>query len=264
MSANSSEYLCLNYGNILSLSLNRAILIRSTRLRATIHSASSRDMLKTFAVTLALIATPMVTSAMTVQTVATNGGAWASVDTSKTVSLPNGASWPSAPLQMPNVWFPQVDPCVSFCSPFDPGIYGTNQTIGATPLAGWQHLPFWATWQAPAGTNTNILSFSGLQRSATLLWGSFDVANLIELVLNGQVVGKIYGNQLGLPVLNPGRGAALVSISGQEFNELRFSSTSGGFEFANVNTAPVPLPLPIAGLAAAIGLMGLIRRKRLA
>ncbi len=219
-------------------------------------------MFKKFATVISLMMAPATASALTVQTVATDANAWASVNTSQTVALPNGATWTSAPLQMPNVWFPQVDPCISFCSPFDPGIFGTNQTIGATPLAGWQQLPFWATWQAPAGTNTNILSFVGVQRSLTLLWGSFDVGNLIELVLNGQVVGTVAGNQLGLTVRNPGRGAALVTLSNVAFNELRFSSTSGGFEFANVQTAPVPLPLPAAGLATALGMMALARRRR--
>ena len=219
-------------------------------------------MFKKFATVISLMMAPATASALTVQTVATDANAWASVNTSQTVALPNGATWTSAPLQMPNVWFPQVDPCISFCSPFDPGIFGTNQTIGATPLAGWQQLPFWATWQAPAGTNTNILSFVGVQRSLTLLWGSFDVGNLIELALNGQVVGTVAGNQLGLTVRNPGRGAALVTLSNVAFNELRFSSTSGGFEFANVQTAPVPLPLPAAGLATALGMMALARRRR--
>ncbi len=219
-------------------------------------------MFKTFATILALLAAPVGASALTVQTVATNASAWASVNTSQTVALPNGASWTSAPLQMPHPWFPQVDPCVSFCSPFDPGIYGSNQTIGATPLTGWQNLPFWATWQSRGRTNTNILSFAGVQRSLTLLWGSFDVGNLIELVLNGQVVGTVAGNQLGVPVSNPGRGAALVKLTNVKFDALRFSSTSGGFEFSNVQTAPVPLPLPAVGLVTALGMMAVARRRR--
>lgn len=207
---------------------------------------------------------PLSATALTVQTVATDGAAWNMVNTSKTVTLQNGASWTSAPLQMPHPWFPNIDPCVSFCSPFDPGIFGTNQTIGSTPLAGWQSLPFWATWQSPTRSNVNILSFAGVQRSLSLLWGSTDVGNLIEFVLNGVVVGSVAGNQLGVTVGNPGRGAALVNLSGIQFNELRFSSTSGGFEYSNLEAAPIPLPLPIAGLAAALGLLGLVRRRKAA
>ncbi len=212
------------------------------------------------AVAVALL--PLAASALTVQTVATNDTAWNMVNTSQTVALPNGATWTSAPLQMPNVWFPQIDPCVSFCSPFDPGIFGTNQTIGATPLPGWQQLPFWATWQTPDLSNVNVLSFAGVQKSLSLLWGSFDTGNLLELVLNGVVVGTVAGNQLGLTVGNPGQGAALVNISGLQFNEVRFSSSLGGFEYSNLQAAPIPLPLPVAGLVAALGLMGLVRARR--
>lgn len=219
-------------------------------------------MLRSFVAALVLVLAPLAASAVTVQTVATDGTAWNMVNTSQTVTLPNGAAWSSAPLQMPNSWFPQIDPCVSFCSPFDPGVFNSNQTIGSTPLPGWQNLPFWATWQTPDRSNVNVLSFGVAQQSLSLLWGSFDVGNLIELVLNGQVVGTVAGNQLGVPVSQPGRGAALVNIFGVSFDEVRFSSTSGGFEYSNLNAAPVPLPLPILGLGAALGLMALVRRRR--
>jgi hypothetical protein len=221
-------------------------------------------MFKKLAVVFALALAPLSAAALTIQTVATDGAAWNMVNTSQTVALPNGSSWTSAPLQMPNAWFPQIDPCVSFCSPFDPGIFGTNQTIGATPLAGWQNLPFWATWQTSDRSNVNVLSFTGVQRSLSLLWGSLDVGNLIEFVLNGAVVGSVAGDQLGVAIGNPGRGAALVNLSGLQFDEVRFSSTTGGFEFSNVNAAPIPLPLPILGLGAALGMLGLVRRRRTA
>lgn len=223
-----------------------------------------RGMLKKSFLAITLAVMPLSVSALTVQTVATDGAAWNGINSSQTVALPNGASWTSAPLQMPHPWFPQVDPCISFCSPFDPGIFGTNQTIGSTPLAGWQTLPFWATWQTADRSNVNILSFSEAQRSLSLLWGSFDVGNLIEFVLNGAIVGSVAGNQLGVTVGNPGRGSALVHLSGIKFDQLRFSSTSGGFEYSNIQAAPVPLPLPLAGLAAALGLLGLARRRRTA
>lgn len=199
---------------------------------------------------------------MTVQTVAANAQAWNLVNTTKTVALPNGATWTSAPLQIPNLQFAQVDPCISFCSPFDNGIYGTTQTIGATPLAGWQKLPFWATWQWPDGSNINSLSFSKAQRSLSLLWGSLDGGNLIQLLLNGQLVGSVAGNAIGVQVQNPGRGAALVQIGGIQFDELRFSSTLGGFEYSNLETAPIPLPLPLTALVGALALVGLVRHRR--
>lgn len=213
--------------------------------------------------TLALIAAPLTASALTVKAVATNAAAWNMVNTANTVTLPNGASWTSAPILMPDPAFQQIYPCISFCSPFDPYVFGTNQSIGATPLAGWQNLPFWATWQDPSGANVNVLSFAKAQSSMSLLWGSLDTGNLIELVLNGIVVGSVGGGGIpGVTVQNPGRGAALVSIFNTTFDELRFSSTSGGFEFSNVTASPVPLPLPLAALTSALGLMGLMKRRR--
>ncbi|MGB3148604.1 MAG: hypothetical protein WBA91_12740 [Paracoccaceae bacterium] len=210
-----------------------------------------------------LCALPFAAPAMTVQTIATDAAAWGLVDTTQTITLPSGATWTSAPLLIPNKQFAQVDPCVSFCSPFDNNIYGTNQTIPGTPPSGWQTLPFWATWQWPDGSNVNSLSFSTAQRSLSLLWGSVDVGNLIQLLLNGQVVGQVAGNGLGVQVGSPGRGAALVLIGGTAFDEVRFSSTLGGFEFTNIVTAPVPLPLPVLALAGALGMLGFAgRRKR--
>jgi hypothetical protein len=215
------------------------------------------------ALAVALIAAPLGANALTVQAVASNSAAWNMVDTTKSVTLPTGGSWTSAPLQMPNQWFPQVDPCISFCSPFDPGIFGTNQNIGETPLPGWQNIPFWATWQTPDRSNVNVLSFASAQASFSLLWGSMDSGNLIEFLLNGVVIGSVAGNGVpGIAVQNPGRGAALVRFVNLAFDQVRFSSTSGGFEFANATASPVPLPLPIAALASGLGLLGLMRRRR--
>lgn len=219
--------------------------------------------MKRLLIALGLVLAPLSAEALTVKTVAQNGAAWQKVNVAQSVALPNGGSWTSAPLQMPNLWFPQVDPCVSFCSPFDPGVYGSNQTIGATPLPGWQQIPFWATWQTADRSNTNSLSFGKAQNNFSLLWGSLDNGNLIEFLLNGQVVGSVAGSQLpGVTIQNPGRGAALIRVSGLTFDQVRFSSTSGGFEFSNVSASPVPLPLPVAGLAGALGLLGLVRRRR--
>ena len=216
-----------------------------------------------FFLSLALVLAPLSAQALSVATVAQDGAAWAKVNIAQSVTLPNGGTWTSAPLQLPNQYFQQIDPCVSFCSPFDAKVYGTNQSIGSTPLAGWQNIPFWATWQAPLGTNVNSLSFAKAQNSFTMLWGSTDVANLLEFVLNGQVVGALSGNQLpGVTVGNPGRGAALIRVFNLAFDEVRFSSTNGGFEFSNVDASPVPLPLPAAGLIAALGGLGLMRRRR--
>jgi hypothetical protein len=217
---------------------------------------------KKFSMAIALILLPFAAQALTIKTVATNANAWSAVNTANSVALPNGATWTSAPLKMPNPWFAQIDPCISFCSPFDAGVFGTNQTIDATPLAGWQSIPFWATWQSANRTNANLLSFGKTQSSLSLLWGSLDSGNLIELLLSGVVVGSVAGNGLpGVTVQNPGRGAALIKVVNVAFDGLRFSSTLGGFEFANVETSAIPAPLPLAGLLTALGMMAALRRR---
>lgn len=223
--------------------------------------------MKNLFLALGLIAAPLLAplsaNALSVNTLAQNGAAWAQVNTQGTVTLPKGGTWTSAPIQMPNTSFPQIDPCISFCSPFDPKVFGTGQSIGSTPLANWQTIPFWATWQTADRSNTNILSFGTVQKSLSLLWGSMDVGNLIEFVLNGKVVGTLAGDQLpGVTVGNPGRGAALISVSNLFFNEVRFSSTSGGFEYSNITASPVPLPLPVFGLMAGLGGLALMRGRR--
>lgn len=219
--------------------------------------------MKTIVASIAVVLAPLTANALTVNTVAQDAAAWNKVNTTQTVAMPTGSTWTSAPVKMPDAYFPQIDPCVSFCSPFDPGIFGTGSNIGATPLANWQDLPFWATWQQADGSNTNVLSFGKAQNEFRMLWGSMDNGNLLEFLLNGTVVGSLTGAQLpGVTVGNPGQGAALIRVFGLSYDQVRFSSTSGAFEFSNVQASPVPLPLPVAGLAAALGALTFFRRRR--
>ena len=181
------------------------------------------------------------------------------VDSEKTTALGPDAIWTTAPATLPNDHFQVVDPCVSACSPFDPKVYGTGEIIDSSPLTGWKTLPFFAVWSGQ--DNRATLQFSRPQTVLQLLWGSLDNTNLIEFFL-GDTVKTVSGAILpaGL-VHNPGRGAALIRISGLKFDRVRFSSKAGAFEMTNI-TSEVPLPPALLLLAGAFGLLGAAARRR--
>lgn len=205
------------------------------------------------------VLSPAAGNAATVSVLGANSAAWSQVDPLATTRLGADASWTVAPETLPNAAWPDIDPCVSACSPFDPKVYGSGEIIDSAPLAGWQALAFFAVWAGQA--NQARLQFSRPQTALQLLWGSLDNTNLIEFFL-GDAVTRIAGSDLpaGL-VKDPGQGAALVRISGLKFDRLRFTSDSGAFEMSNITTA-VPLPPAFLLLAGAFGLLGAATRRR--
>ena len=202
---------------------------------------------------------PAAGNAATVSVLGTNAAAWSLVDPLATTRLGADASWTVAPETLPSAVWPDIDPCVSACSPFDPKVYGSGEVIDSAPLAGWHALAFFAVWAGQA--NQASLQFSRPQTALQLLWGSLDSTNLIEFFL-GDAVTTVAGSDLpaGL-VKDPGQGAALVRISGLKFDRLRFTSESGAFEMSNITTA-VPLPPALLLLAGAFGLLGAATRRR--
>jgi hypothetical protein len=102
------------------------------------------------------------------------------------------------------------------------------------------------------------LTFSDLQNSFSLLWGSIDTYNTLEFLNSGGTafatfVGADIMTALGIPVVTNSEMVALVNFvfgTGEEFQGVRFSSSQAAFEFALV-------PLPAAGLLLLAGIGGL-------
>lgn len=212
-----------------------------------------------FVLSVVSILVPAAGDAATVTVLGANSAAWSLVDPLATTRLGADASWTVAPETLPNVAWPDIDPCVSACSPFDPKVYGSGVILDSAPLVGWQALAFFAVWAGQA--NQASLQFSRPQTALQLLWGSLDNTNLIEFFL-GDAVTTVAGFDLpaGL-VKDPGQGAALVRISGLTFDRVRFTSQSGAFEMSNITSA-VPLPPALLLLAGAFGLLGAAARRR--
>jgi len=211
--------------------------------------------------------------------------AWAKVDPTQSIALPTGAAWAPGALdksvwRLPSKAFAITgkavkDPCQNACSPFYGGVIGKPKA-SAKSAAGWETTPFWTVFDphSKAKSRTAELVFSGRQSALSLLWGSPDDKNMIEFLLGGTSVGKFWGAEFGWfskdIVQGPGRGAALLSLSGITFDAVRFTTweKAGSFEFSNLRSAAVStVPLPAGGVLLLAGLGGLAalrRRKALA
>lgn len=121
-----------------------------------------------------------------------------------------------------------------------------------------------ATYSAIRGAVTYL--FSADQTGLSLLWGSTDVPNTLTLLKDGREVAVIQpgvanagGDTIGL---DP-RGAFFVSITDTLFNELRLSTNSFAFEYANLaTTAAVPVPAAGVLMLSALGGATLLRRRQ--
>ena len=212
--------------------------------------------------------------------------AWAKADQAKSIALPASASWTTSPWTLPSADFPIDpaiamidDPCRNACSPYYGGSLGSYDPANVVAADGWQTTPFYTVFAPRAGdasfVNQAVLGFDRTQSAVSLLWGSPDASNLIEFFLHGTVVAQFWGADFGYfhdtdpGILGmPGRGAALLSLSGIAFDGLRFASwvEGGSFEFANIETAPAAVPLPAAlpvllSALAALALFAGRRRK---
>ena len=210
---------------------------------------------------LALCLLPVSGRSATVTLLGINAGAWAAVDTATSGRIAPNAKWRVAALRFPNVAWPVLDPCRSACSPFDPGIFGSDGTVADAGLPGWQDLNFWAIWAQNA--NEAVLAFRRPQIGLQFLWGSPDRTNLVEFMLGDAVVSRLTGEDLPAGIVrDPGQGAALLRVRDVIFDQLRFTSQHGAFELSNITTvAPVPLPPALALLTCALGAMAVLARR---
>ncbi|WP_282127614.1 VPLPA-CTERM sorting domain-containing protein [Roseobacter litoralis] len=201
-----------------------------------------------------LIALPSLASAVTVTAENDYATALGLVDPTQSLDLPG--AWVQTPLT--------IDPDASvggqYRSPFEtagtavPGIAASAGyfTVGvtSTPYSGFP--------------NPAELTLSSLAKSVSLLWGSPDTYNTLELYNGGTLVGTVLGGQFNAL----GKEASFVTISANDvteyFDTLKFASTTNAFEFSNVSIAPVPLPAGLPLLLAGLGTFAWMRRRKAA
>jgi hypothetical protein len=150
------------------------------------------------------------------------------------------------------------------CSPagaFDcqPGIFARSP---------WENTAYHATGQytSISGGNSATYTPGGLFSGLSLVWGSPDTYNTLQIVLSGpdgathSIIPSI-GNGLIPP---EGSLAKFVTITGVTFDSVTFLSGTNAFEFANLTLTPVPLPAAAWLMLAGLGGLGLVARRRAA
>ncbi len=223
----------------------------------------------------AAVMAPGLASAFSVTTTNDYASALALIDSGTTLSLPSSASWVGAGpdvLAAPPTLIGGVAR-----SPFEkayddlPGTVYTD--IGGDPYTGTESYYSVGNGTAYGGTdNPAILDIGGYTAEISLLWGSPDPYNKLELVKDGTVVFTMFGDDYGLSVQRLEASHANIAgdiLQGENFNEVRFYSIgSNAFEFAGILTGritnfdPVPLPAGVWLMGTALAGLGLARRKR--
>jgi len=207
-------------------------------------------------------------SAATVTVQANAPESWGAVDLGATTALSADATWTTQPSIVSGSVGGQ------FKSPFDPRQADNgSDVVGSDVIDGWEQLDYFTIGSPNRQGSPGVLALSQSKSILSLLWGSVDTYNAIELVLDGTVIDTVSGQDVfdagGEPAAS---GAALVKISGAGlFDEVRFYSNFDGgdldgldtpaFEFSNV-VAAVPLPAGGWLLITALGGMAVLRRKR--
>ncbi|MBK0329175.1 VPLPA-CTERM sorting domain-containing protein [Rhodobacteraceae bacterium F11138] len=210
-------------------------------------------MFKTSFAIAALIALPSISSALTVNAINDYDDALSNVDVTQSLALPG--TWLDAPLTVA----PDASLNNQYRSPFDAaghtsaGYFAVgNDTNGTDPYDGT--------------ANPAILALSGLSSSISLLWGSPDSYNTLELYKGDNFVGSISGAEFNIVA----REASFVTITADDaseyFDTVWFSSGNqnrgiNAFEFSNI-TAVSQVPLPASGLLLIGGLGALAARSR--
>jgi hypothetical protein len=153
-------------------------------------------------------------------------------------------------------------PSTAFLNPLATSFTGTiNENVTDPGLvSGVRRSP----WDGPMDgsvyssiTGTATYTFGSLRTSFSLVWGSPDSYNSLEFYNGTTLVATVFGGSIvgccGANITN-----SLVTISGLQFDSVRFVSGTPAFEYANI----AAVPLPAGGLLLIAGLGGLAALRR--
>lgn len=146
----------------------------------------------------------------------------------------------------------------------------------AIPIADSAGTPLAGNYFSTGDTGRIEILFTNPQLGLSLLWGSIDGYNTLELRNRGSVVATVGGaaaaGAAGIPAkgFQGFGGSAYITLTGVTFNEVRFTSGSNSFEFGAVRASergfgepnPVPVPAALALFGAGLLGLGLVARKR--
>ncbi|WP_340148743.1 VPLPA-CTERM sorting domain-containing protein [uncultured Sneathiella sp.] len=150
-------------------------------------------------------------------------------------------------------------------------IFGTVYENLTNSVENEYRSPWQGTLLDGAGSYTSVQNasyatyrFDKGHSSIEFMWGSVDDYNGLEFYYQGNWVDALYGDDAALDVVNKGLGFIVASvITNGVFDELRFTSGSNAFEYANLTVSAVPLPAAFPLYGAGLALLGYIGwRKR--
>ena len=108
-------------------------------------------------------------------------------------------------------------------------------------------------------------TLGGLFNRVEFLAGSPDDYNRVQFFREGQLIDTVFGTEWLANGLYKTQHVIILALdSGEFFDEIRFFSSTGAFEFANVSVTPVPLPASVwLFLSAIAGLIAIGRRRKM-
>jgi len=193
-------------------------------------------------------------------------------DDSDFTTLPKSSVSPLTSQIMGTVLFNQTGSSPDiYRSPFENVAIGSPNGNGGYVLTGYDSLPYTSV----QANSTATYTFTSLETSLSLLWGSPDSYNYIAFYSGPNGTGYediIYGNALLLQTY--GHDQVTLNLGGESFESVVFASIgSNAFEFANLQatggplnqlgplqSTPLPAALPL--FAGGLGIIGFLARGR--